>query len=184
MNQTTAFLFLNQLWDTGTMSSLRASYNMLSGGLPSNFAQNPMQGIFSSAGIRNFGTLDGSGQLPTSTNLHSVLGSSGIPGLAATSGVHNDMRSFDQRRRDQFFAAGMHDHVVKREEVHQQIDKMQGISFVIQQQRVYLLYSSHYYFLGHPGLSFGNQACASDSSHAPITSKFLIGLSKQKGLQV
>ena len=100
------------------MSSLRASYNMLSAGLPSNFTHNPM-GIFSSAGIRNFGSLDGSGQLSTSANLHSVLSSSGIPGLAATSGtcLHNDMRSYDHQRRCDFFAANMHEHHVKREEV-------------------------------------------------------------------
>jgi hypothetical protein len=90
---------------------------MLSAGLPSNFTNNHM-GMFSSAGIRNYGSLDGSGQLSSSSNLHGVLGASGIPGLAATSGtgLENDIRSFDQRRRE-FFAAGMHDHHVKREEV-------------------------------------------------------------------
>lgn len=98
------------------MSSLRASYTMLSAGLPSNFTHNPM-GIFTSAGYRNFGSLDGPGQLSTSANLHSVLGSSGIPGLAATSGtgLHNDIRSFDHRQRCDFFAANMHDHVKKEE---------------------------------------------------------------------
>lgn len=98
---------------------MRASYTMLSAGLPSNFTHNPMQGIFSSAGYRNFGSLDGPGQLSTSANLHSVLGSSGIPGLAATSGtgLHNDIRSFDHRQRCDFFAANMHDHHVKKEEV-------------------------------------------------------------------
>ncbi|KAG0580797.1 hypothetical protein KC19_4G200200 [Ceratodon purpureus] len=103
----------------GAMSSLRASYNMLSAGLPSNFTHNPMGNIFSSAGIRNFGSLDGSGQFSSSANLHSVLGSSGIPGLAATSGtgLHNDMRGYDHQRRCDFFAANMHDHHVKREEV-------------------------------------------------------------------
>ncbi|XP_024390965.1 uncharacterized protein [Physcomitrium patens] len=105
----------NQI-SAGAMSSLRASYNMLSAGLPSNFTHNPL-GIFSSAGIRNFGSLDGSGQISTSANLHSVLGSSGIPGLAATSGTGfcNDIRSYE--RRCDFFAANMHDHRVKREEV-------------------------------------------------------------------
>ncbi|XP_024378733.1 uncharacterized protein [Physcomitrium patens] len=103
----------------GTMSSFRTTYNMnmLSAGLPSNFTQNPM-GIFSSAGIRHYGSLDGPGQLSTS-NIHSALGPSGIPGLAATSGssLDNDIRSYDQRRRE-FIAAGMHNHHVKREEVN------------------------------------------------------------------
>ena len=109
------------MWLTGTMSSLRVSYpnisDMLTAGLPSNFTNNHM-GIFSSAAIRNYGSLDGSAQLSSSSNLHSVLGASGIPGLAATSGtgLDNDIRSYDQRRRE-FFAAGMHDHHVKREEV-------------------------------------------------------------------
>lgn len=107
-------------WHTGTLSSLRASYNnisMLSAGLPSNFTNNHMA-IFSSAGIRNFGSLDGSAQLSSSSNLHNVLGPSGIPGLAATSGagLDNDIRSYDQRQRE-LFAAGMQDRHVKREEV-------------------------------------------------------------------
>ncbi|KAG0576384.1 hypothetical protein KC19_5G075800 [Ceratodon purpureus] len=110
----------NQL-SGGPMSSLRASYSnisMLSAGLPSNFTNNHTLGIFSSAGIRNYGSLDGSAQL-SSSNLHSVLGASGIPGLAATSGtgIDNDPRSFDQRRRE-FFGHGMHDHHVKREEMN------------------------------------------------------------------
>jgi hypothetical protein len=109
----------NQI-SAGTLSSLRASYNnisMLSAGLPSNFTNNHMA-IFSSAGIRNFGSLDGSAQLSSSSNLHNVLGPSGIPGLAATSGagLDNDIRSYDQRQRE-LFAAGMQDRHVKREEV-------------------------------------------------------------------
>lgn len=86
---------------------------MLSAGLPSNFTNNHM-GIFSSEGIRNFGSLDGS-QLSSSSNLHSVLGPSGIPGLAATSGagIDNDIRSYDRHR--ELCAAGIHN--VKREEV-------------------------------------------------------------------
>jgi hypothetical protein len=105
----------NQI-SAGAMSSLRASCTMLSAGLPSNFTHNPM-GIFSSAGYRSFGSLDSPGQLSTSANLHSILGSSGIPGLAATSGtgLHNDIRSFDHRQRCDFFAANMHDHVKKEE---------------------------------------------------------------------
>ncbi|XP_024365405.1 uncharacterized protein [Physcomitrium patens] len=106
----------NQI-SAGTMSSLRASYNfnMLSAGLPSNFTQNHM-GIYSSAGIRTFGSLDGPAQVPTQPNTQSVHEPSGIPGLAAASGagLENDIRCNDQRRRE-FFAAGMHNHHVKRE---------------------------------------------------------------------
>lgn len=95
--------------------SLRHPYNMLPTGLPSNFnSHNPIS-IFSTPGIRNFGPLDGSGHLSSSSNLHSVLGS-GIPGLAATS-LDNDTRNYDQRRREFYPGTGIHDHHVKREEV-------------------------------------------------------------------
>lgn len=108
------FFFWILSWEAGTMS-LRHPYNMLPTGLPSNFnSHNPIS-IFSTPGIRNFGPLDGSGHLSSSSNLHSVLGS-GIPGLAATS-LDNDIRNYDQRRREFYPGSGIHDHHVKREEV-------------------------------------------------------------------
>lgn len=125
------------------MSTIRQSYNMLSAGLPSNFTHNnPMGNIFSSAGIRNFGPMDGSGQLPSSSNLHGVLGS-GIPGLAATSGtagLDTDIRNFDHQRRRELFAAGMHDHHVKREEVdHHNLFGFDLVTFFLMNLKISLL---------------------------------------------
>lgn len=90
---------------------------MMSSGLPSNCTQNPV-GIFSPANVGNFGPLDNSSQLSTSSNLQNVLGSSGIPGLAASSGsrLHNDICGYDLRRFD-VYGGGIHEHQVKREEV-------------------------------------------------------------------
>jgi hypothetical protein len=120
------FFFLCNLIDaisqsvdaSGTISNLR-SYNMLSGGLPPNFTQTSM-GIYNSVGVRNYGALDTSGNLPITSTIHNVLGTSGIPGLAATggSGLHGDIRSSFHDQRREFFASMQQDlHMVKREDV-------------------------------------------------------------------
>lgn len=114
---------------------------MISPGLPANFSHNAATlGIFGPAGMQNrhhhhhaYGALDGSAGAAVlsvatggGSHLHNSLqGSSGIPGLAATSGgLHvGDMQTAfeqqqQQQRRDHYFASGIHEHhLVKREDV-------------------------------------------------------------------
>jgi len=104
---------------SGTVSRLRA-YNMLSSRLPPNFTQTSM-GTFNSAAMWNYATVGTSGNIPTPSAIHTVLGSSDIPGLAATgrAGLHGDLQSSFHDQQHQEFYAGMQQdhHMVKREDI-------------------------------------------------------------------
>ncbi|CAK9274758.1 unnamed protein product [Sphagnum jensenii] len=109
----------NHLTHAGTVSRLRA-YNMLSSRLPPNFTQTSM-GTFNSAAMWNYATVGTSGNIPTPSAIHTVLGSSDIPGLAATgrAGLHGDLQSSFHDQQHQEFYAGMQQdhHMVKREDI-------------------------------------------------------------------